>query len=89
MLIIFPYKMKSESTHTYYCCCWKRDFTNYGPAIVKSTDVPKGVSDLPEEAVEDLGFIIQLMNRSSEYGMYLKYKSSIENISEIAILETH
>lgn len=89
MLIVFPYTMQSNSSDAYYCCCWKSDYAIYGAEIVMMTSVPKGISDVPEEAVDDFGFVVQLMSKPDAYPLYVEHKSSVQTISEVALLKTH
>lgn len=87
MLIVFPYTKKPGSSDIYYCCCLKSDYAIYGTQIVTSINVPKGVSDEPEEAIQDFEIVLQLMAKPGEYLIYVEHKDSIQIISEVAVLK--
>lgn len=89
MLIIFPYTKKPDSSDIYYCCCLKSDYAIYGAQIATSTNVPKGVSDEPEEAIQDFGIVLQLMGVPGEQTICIDHESPIQIIREVAVLTTH
>lgn len=89
MLIVFPYTQKPDSSDIYYCCCRKSDYAIYGTQIVTSINVPKGISDEPEEAIQDFGIILQLMSSPTEQTICIEHESSIQIIDEVAVLKTH
>ena len=89
MLIIFPYTQKPDSSEIYYCCCRKSDYEIHGAQIVTNMSVPKGVSDEPEEAIQDFGIILQLMCTPSEQTICIDHENPIQIIREVAVLKTH
>jgi hypothetical protein len=89
MLIVFPYTKKADSSEIYYCCCRKSDYEIHGVQIVTNMSVPKGVSDEPEEAIQDFGIILQLLCTPSEQKICIDHASEIQIIREVAVLKTH
>jgi len=89
MLIVFPYTKKPGSSDIYYCCCLKSDYAIYGAQIATSINVPKGVSDELEEAIQDFGIILQLMGAPSEQTICIVHESPIQIIREVAVLKTN
>jgi hypothetical protein len=89
MLIVFTYTKKTDSSEIYYCCCLKSDYAIYGAQIATSTNVPKGVSDDLEEAMQDFFIVLQLMGTPTEQIICIDHDSPIQIIREVAVLKTN
>lgn len=70
-IVIFPYS-RSNSSDTFYCCCWKSDFDAHGANIIlNSTQFTLGAADEKEDALEDFKFNLQIENKKQLYSEML------------------
>lgn len=60
------------SVEQQFCCCWSDDYQRFGVKVAIDQQIIKGISDVPDEALDDFKFNLQLANQKAELEEFLK-----------------
>ena len=76
----FRYGQNNEEQ---FCCCWSQDYDRFGKEVAVDPTIIKGISDVPDEAMEDFKFNLQIANMKQELDEFMRVASSSCGIKEV------